>query len=264
MSQPFVGGRICKKMSLSKICMLLLLVIVPSFLEDWMVRISALFVCAGISISLVRKWLQHDAEVLRKAISFHDGYKSGMARVRTGARILPVLANQLKEVENDTERAVLTIGRKFTAIVGRARRQATHAEDVVNSFVRLSEALHAADAHSGPGAVRRIDYASADAKRRLQDLGRESTALAQDISGIVVNMQFQDITSQRIEHVIGPLLTLHGQIEGVVRELSGQDEPTAGQDEREARFLLDKTYTMEAEHEVMRNTAAVQAPDNGR
>lgn len=252
------------KMSLSKISMLLLLVIAPSFLDGWIIRSSALFICFGISLSLARTWLVHDAEVHRKTISVHEGYKAGMTRVRAGARIIPVLANQLKEVENDTERAVLTIVRKFTAIVGRARRQATHAEDVVNSFVRLSEALHAADARSGPGAVRRIDYASADAKRRLQDLGRESSALAQDISGIVVNMQFQDITSQRIEHVIGPLLKLHGQIEGVMRELSGQDEPAAGQDGREAPCLLDQTYTMEAEREVMRTTAAVQASDNGR
>ncbi len=99
--------------------------------------------------------------------------------------------------------------------------------------------------------LRKLDAVMNEAGNRLKELTRETGSLAQDISSVVVSMQFQDITRQRIEHVVGPLLAFKTDFEEITQKtehihggmLAGGDVDTE---------WLENMYTMESEREVMK------------
>lgn len=93
-----------------------------------------------------------------------------------------------------------------------------------------------------------------EAKGRLDGLKTETEALAKDISSIIVSMQFQDITRQRIEHVIEPLLKIRQESEAVLQQIASMSDAMHHQSSELAASWFDKMYTMESEREVMKQT----------
>ena len=80
----------------------------------------------------------------------------------------------------------------------------------------------------------------------------QAKSLANDIARIVVSLQFQDITRQKLEHVYEPLEVIRSSLEGVDHEdQSGQGIGGAV----EALHTLEKSYTMESERAVMQAVA---------
>lgn len=102
----------------------------------------------------------------------------------------------------------------------------------------------------------RIEKANEVARKELDELTDESRTLADDISAVVTSLQFQDITRQRIEHVIEPLLETKDEIERLVRQLA-EDEPgkeSFGKKSEDTAGRLRNIYTMEAERAVLMET----------
>ncbi|MDT7041897.1 methyl-accepting chemotaxis protein [Candidatus Nitronereus thalassa] len=76
----------------------------------------------------------------------------------------------------------------------------------------------------------------------------QANVLAQDIAGIVVSLQFQDITRQKIEHVYEPLETIRETIKKMEKEGYSQEVAL----EAASIFRgLGESYTMESERAVM-------------
>ena len=71
-------------------------------------------------------------------------------------------------------------------------------------------------------------------------------------------MQFQDITRQRIEHVIDPLQKLKADSEIVLSRLKNVDETLHDRIEVQSTSWLEKMYTMESERAVMKSTLHAQ------
>jgi methyl-accepting chemotaxis protein len=90
---------------------------------------------------------------------------------------------------------------------------------------------------------------------RLKDavlsLVESSRKIGDDIGGIVMSLQFQDITRQRIEHVIEPLQRLHGELEGFRNETLKISD-NLEKDGFGGLAELEKMYTMESERETLR------------
>jgi len=87
--------------------------------------------------------------------------------------------------------------------------------------------------------------------------GREhANGLADDISRIVVSLQFQDITRQKLEHVYEPLEVIQSSLQNVDHE----DQAGHGiQNTIEALQTLEKNYTMESERLVMKSVSQGEA-----
>ncbi len=103
-------------------------------------------------------------------------------------------------------------------------------------------------------ALTTLDGVMAGAKNGLDELKTENEALARDISGIIMSMQFQDITRQRIEHVIEPLLKFKHETEELLERLQAMNERMNSQTIEHRTEWLEKMYTMESERAVMKNT----------
>ncbi len=101
--------------------------------------------------------------------------------------------------------------------------------------------------------LREIDGVMNDAKNQLNELTVETESLAKDISSIVISMQFQDITRQRIEHVIEPLLSFKSELEKTTQKIRTMSEKIHEAEADGGAAWLEKMYTMESERDVMRN-----------
>lgn len=101
--------------------------------------------------------------------------------------------------------------------------------------------------------LKKIDDTVTDLKKQLDELGAETASLAKDISGIVVSMQFQDITRQRIEHVIEPLAAFKGELEELIQKAKNMSEKIHAWEGDGNREWLERMYTMESERKVMRD-----------
>ncbi len=102
--------------------------------------------------------------------------------------------------------------------------------------------------------LRKIDGEMNEVKKHLDELGAETASLAKDISSIVVSMQFQDITRQRIEHVIEPLMTFKAELEESIQKAKTMSEKIHAWEGNGSKAWLEHMYTMESERKVMRET----------
>ncbi len=104
--------------------------------------------------------------------------------------------------------------------------------------------------------LKKIDDVMTDAKTQLNGLTTETETLAKDINSIVISMQFQDITRQRIEHVIEPLQSFKEEIDGILGRISEMSEKARRLEGgmTETADWLEEMYTMESERLVMKNT----------
>jgi len=93
------------------------------------------------------------------------------------------------------------------------------------------------------------------AREKLGMIKQETEYLANDIGSILVSMQFQDITRQRIEHVIGPLTSVRSEIEDLCNRMKDiHEQVTHDHISGTKAAMLEHLYTMESERQVLRET----------
>jgi methyl-accepting chemotaxis protein len=367
-----------------------------SFISSHTPRLLAIVACSGVFfISVVRTFKKSRREAdedIRQEQERHCTEKNALIRPLAGlfrdrAQVIPVLADQLRDVAQQTETAALDITARFMEILARARQQASKASSVFSGFaasgdekalVAMSkttiseimkglneivkataetqkkmevisndmksigtivgeieyigrqtnllalnaaiEAARAGAAGNGFGVVADevkklsdrssaaavqikrlitsvetdvnrlylmcgestaantakladadvmvkqslagIDSAVEGAKDILVELTGETNSLAQDISAVIMTLQFQDITKQRIDHVIEPLLRLKDESDAAVRRLEGTPgQSLMSKDDSMLRWV-SSLYTMESEREHLKNAPpAVQAAE---
>ncbi|HDH04176.1 MAG TPA: hypothetical protein ENH01_00460 [Nitrospirae bacterium] len=106
--------------------------------------------------------------------------------------------------------------------------------------------------------LEKIDGTISGVKDQLDELTKETESLAKDISNIVISMQFQDITRQRIEHVIAPLVSFKAEIENMLQTMENMGgKINAGEDGGRGGNRLGDMYTMESERKVLKNTLSI-------
>lgn len=129
--------------------------------------------------------------------------------------LIPVLTRQITTVIEQTEQAAMDLTVKIRSIAERAQRQAAYA----------------------------------GSSSRARDEGSEAEGLSSDVSRIVMAMQFQDMTKQKLEHVSQPLLQMKTYMESLVAN------PTAPELAKALNLLeeVERSYTMETERTAHRH-----------
>jgi methyl-accepting chemotaxis protein len=147
-------------------------------------------------------------------------------------------SEEIERIVHDVSENAEEVHRKTREGAERSERVSTKAENEVNT------------------ALNHIDELLQTTRSRIEELSGEADSLAKDIRNIVVSIQFQDITRQRIEHVIEPL-------ENFARELSQLGEQVVSYEKLEDLLSqnaqhyaewLEGRYTMQSEKDVMRQT----------
>ncbi len=97
-----------------------------------------------------------------------------------------------------------------------------------------------------------LDDVMTRAKEQLGELTKETGTLANDIGNIVVSMQFQDITRQRIEHVITPLEKFMSEYAEMIGKAEDMKTKINDWGANGKSKWLEEMYTMESERQIMR------------
>jgi methyl-accepting chemotaxis protein len=93
------------------------------------------------------------------------------------------------------------------------------------------------------------------------ELGRlscETESLARDIGDIIISMQFQDITRQRIEHVMEPLDRMAREFEQALGSVRDIFDKIHFRENRGVLSSLQDLYTMESERRAMSETLSLK------
>ena len=175
------------------------------------------------------------------------------ARAGEHGRGFAVVADEVRRLSDRSNTAADDVRKLITKVE-------THIKEIYSRTQKVTSES-AARSHEAESVVddtlQKLDMLMNEARNRLDELTRETGTLAQDIGSIVISMQFQDITRQRIEHVIEPLLAFKTDFEAITQKtehihdgiLSGGNGDTE---------LLEKIYTMDSERKVMQQTLVNQ------
>ena len=166
------------------------------------------------------------------------------ARAGEQGKGFAVVAGEVKKLSDKSSSAVTEI-RKIIKNVE---------EDIKDIYARTEKNIEKNSQVSGAAeeavekTLRDIDASVNRAREQLGELMRESESLANDISGILVSMQFQDMTRQRIEHVMTPMLEMKEQMDKMA-ETASRISRCADTDEggKDPAAALRGLYTMESE-----------------
>jgi methyl-accepting chemotaxis protein len=112
-------------------------------------------------------------------------------------------------------------------------------------------------------ALQQIDDTVRNAGLRMSELSSDTGGIAKEIGNIVVSMQFQDITRQRIEHVIEPLRKFRQELDDIILKTRQMCESIQTFETRRGSEWLSDLYTMESEREVLKDALA-KNNGNGR
>jgi len=168
------------------------------------------------------------------------------ARAGEHGRGFAVVADEVRRLSDRSNTAADEIRKLITKIEAHIKEIYSRTEKITSeSVVRTKEAESVVD-----DTLEKLDAVMSGARNRLDELTRETGTLAQDISSVVISMQFQDITRQRIEHVIGPLLAFKSDFEAITQKTSHIHDDAMSKDNGDIE-LLEKMYTMESERKVM-------------
>lgn len=88
---------------------------------------------------------------------------------------------------------------------------------------------------------------------KIQIIANDAEGLTKDISKAVVSIQFQDITRQRIEHVITPLEMLNSDVIETIDKLIKKELDFSQKRGNPLTDSLLKQYTMESEREILKS-----------
>lgn len=91
-----------------------------------------------------------------------------------------------------------------------------------------------------------------DTAEKIQIIAHDAEGLTKEISKAVVSIQFQDITRQRIEHVISPLEMLNSDVTETIDKLLKKELDFSQTSENPLTDSLMKQYTMESEREILK------------
>lgn len=172
------------------------------------------------------------------------------ARAGEHGRGFAVVADEVRKLSEKSNNSAMEIRKLITKISGDINGIYDDAKEEAAQSLEKAEMAETTVNET----LTTIDLSMAEAKVIMNELTEDSGELARDIGGIVTSLQFQDITRQRIEHVVEPLDTLQADMSKIVNGLEHYDDETFVFDKGDLSDWLSKMYTMESERDIMRKT----------
>ncbi len=165
------------------------------------------------------------------------------ARAGEHGRGFAVVAEEVTKLANRSRHAANQIREMCEGVGGSTQRAMVELEALAS--VDMSATLESQN------RIRRFSEVILGRNTVLEEKVSRGTdhanALADDIARIVVSLQFQDITRQKLEHVYEPLELIQSSLQEVEDDCMGRGI----QDMAKALRALEHSYTMESERAVM-------------
>lgn len=186
------------------------------------------------------------------------------ARAGEHGRGFAVVADEVRKLSEKSNNSAVGIRKLITKISGDINL--IHSDAIQEETINMEKAEHAESTVNE--TLNNIDMTMGEAKVMMNELTEDSDDLARDIGSIITSMQFQDITRQRIEHVIEPIDALNEDMDKIVNGLERFHDEEFVFNSAGLSDWLSNMYTMESEREIMHKAIgsnksnSVDIPDN--
>lgn len=168
------------------------------------------------------------------------------ARAGDAGRGFAVVADEVRKLAEKSNQFSLEIRNIIDEVSGKV---GDIREKTVENVRNIKEIHDRSDSEISR-TLKVLDQSMTNSSRIVEQLTHTSAELANEIGGMVVSMQYQDINRQRIEHVIEPLDMIGADMESIRSALNtfGGDELHV--DVSNIEHYIKELYTMESEREV--------------
>ncbi|MDY7028866.1 MAG: methyl-accepting chemotaxis protein [Spirochaetota bacterium] len=238
-----------------------------SVLHDIRNNLDSLTVGLDQLLILIKKNTESTSRILRQTQSIEKIVEAS-SEITENSRVLSINATIEAARAGQHGRGFAVVAREFQQMTQRSEESTREIQEVVNKISELSETVHRETRESeeislrlgreakthGQKSVDKINTMIAQTRYDLEKLSAQAEEFARDISSIVMSIQFQDITRQRIEHVIEPLNEFTSDLERIASYLESIDAFDTLQHISQSRSAIDRLkekYTMESEREIM-------------
>jgi methyl-accepting chemotaxis protein len=179
------------------------------------------------------------------------------ARAGDHGRGFAVVADEVRKLSGRSTTAAAQIGKLIKTVESDLQGMYEETAGNVSQTERLSRDSELIINET----MDKLNESMRQAKEELDGLSADTDSLARDISSIVISMQFQDITRQKIEHVIEPLRNISSNGEGIMAQLRGETSDGNNTDLSGTISWMEDMYTMESERQVMKEALASPEPE---
>jgi len=182
------------------------------------------------------------------------------ARAGEHGRGFAIVADEVRKLSDRSNTAAEEIRKLITKIEADTKKiYKISEENISRSFTISTDSASVVDE-----AMLTIDKTIEVVKTQLDHLTKETESLTSDISSIVISMQFQDITRQRIEHVIEPLSSFKNELEALLQSANTMNSKIHNFNATSnGTQWIEKLYTMESERQVLRKVLSADGNPDG-
>lgn len=168
------------------------------------------------------------------------------ARAGDAGRGFAVVADEVRKLAEKSNQFSLEIRNIIDEVSGKV---GDIREKTVDNVRNIKEIHDRSDSEISR-TLKVLDQSMTSSSRIVEQLTHTSAELANEIGGMVVAMQYQDINRQRIEHVIEPLDMIGADMESIRAALNTFSGDELRVDVSNIEHYIKELYTMESEREV--------------
>ncbi|MCA9772807.1 MAG: hypothetical protein KC466_10400, partial [Myxococcales bacterium] len=167
-----------------------------------------------------------------------------------------VVADEVKKLSQRTN----TVTKTVIATIGRIHGDMTQMSASIQETLEREAGIGQYAKKTAAEVIGTVDATTEKFVGLLGSLLDDSREIAKNINDIIFNLQFQDITRQEVEHVIGPLEQMrHEMVRFATAPPMREDEGAPGNED-----LLDRvadSYTMECERNTFKEAFNAEEMD---
>lgn len=164
------------------------------------------------------------------------------ARAGEHGRGFAVVADEVTKLANRSGQAASSIN----TMVKDVQRSTTHAMQTVESLASVDLSKTLSIKHRLDQMTRSLADRNKTLHSAVMNSKSHSDELAKDVGQIIMSLQFQDITRQKLEHVIEPLIEVRDIMDALIQR-QPYEQIAAKMD---LLTNLDRSYTMEEERTI--------------
>jgi methyl-accepting chemotaxis protein len=158
-----------------------------------------------------------------------------------------VIASEINELSKNSTKSI----HEITGITTNLTTQINAIKEELESVYKQSNTIELRTNELFQMTTEKINDTLHEIAEKINAIASDAEHLTKEVSKIVVSIQFQDITRQRIEHVITPLSTIQTDIIGIIDKLINKELSSTTSVSATSRDELLKQYTMESEREIL-------------